>query len=199
MKKQILTVLGIALVLGMVACGGNKTETTADSSKMSDSAMAAMHVDTAIYDNASADLSGTKADTTVTGMAKFTRKGDKVELVLTLDIRKKANSSVAVHFHEHGDCGEEGKASHGHWNPTKEDHGKWGSAKFHSGDIGNIKLDKYGKATFTVTTDRWTIGGPEKTNVLNKAIIIHSGVDDYTTQPTGNSGSRIGCGVIVKM
>ena len=203
MKKHFLKAIGFCLVLGMAACGGGeKTEavdTLEDTSKMSDTAMHTMAVDTAMYEAASADLSGTKADTVVTGMAKFTHKGDKVELVLALNVPKKANSTVAVHFHEHGDCGDEGKGAHGHWNPTKEDHGKWGSAKYHSGDIGNIKLDKDGKATLTIETDRWTIGGPEKTNILNRAIIVHSGVDDYTTQPTGNSGSRIGCGVINKM
>ena len=74
--------------------------------------------------------------------------------MLTLNVPKKANSTVAVHFHEHGDCSDAGKGVHGHWNPTKEDHGKWGSAKYHSGDIGNIKLDKDGKATLTIETDR---------------------------------------------
>lgn len=204
MKKHFITALGFCLAVTMAACnsGGGKTEEVdarADSSKMSDTAMHIMPVDTAMYEAASADLSGTKPDTVISGMAKFAHKGNKVELTLTLDVPKKANSTVAVHFHEHGDCSDEGKGAHGHWNPTKEDHGKWGSAKYHSGDIGNIKLDKDGKATFTVETDRWTIGGPEKTNILNRAIIIHSGADDYTTQPTGNSGSRIGCGVIKKM
>lgn len=204
MKKHFLTAVGFCLALAMAACnaGGDKTEEVdarADSAGMPDTAMQTMPADTAMYQAGSAELSGTKADTVVTGTAKFTRKSDKVELVLTLNVPKKANSTVAVHFHEHGDCSDEGKGAHGHWNPTKEDHGKWGSAKYHSGDIGNIKLDRDGKATFTVETDRWTIGGPEKTNILNRAIIVHSGVDDYTTQPTGNSGSRIGCGVIKKM
>ena len=203
MKKHFLTLMGFGLVLSIAACGGGeKTEeidVRGDSAAAHDTTMHTMPADTAMYDAASAALSGTKADTVLTGMAKFTRKGDEVELELTLDVPKKANSTVAVHFHEHGDCGDEGKGAHGHWNPTKEDHGKWGSAKYHSGDLGNIKLDKDGKATFTVKTNRWTIGGPEKTNILNRAIIIHSGVDDYTTQPTGNSGSRIGCGVINKM
>ncbi|PJJ79215.1 superoxide dismutase family protein [Mucilaginibacter auburnensis] len=204
MRKHFITAMGFCLVVAMAACdsAGKKTEEVdarADSANMSDTAMATMPADTAMYNAASASISGTKADTVVTGMAKFTRKGNKTELQLTLEVPKKANSTVAVHFHEHGDCSDEGKGAHGHWNPTNEEHGKWGSGKYHSGDIGNIKLDKDGKATFTVETDRWTIGGPEKTNILNRGIIVHSGVDDYKSQPAGNSGSRIGCGVIQKM
>ena len=68
---------------------------------------------------------------------------------------------------------------------------------FHTGDIGNVKLDAKGKGTFTITTDLWTLGGSFNKNIVGKAIIVHSGVDDFTTQPTGNAGNRIGCGLIV--
>lgn len=150
-------------------------------------------------DHASATLSGTKPDTTVTGTASFSKDGDKVKMKLELDIPKKANSSVAVHLHAMGDCGDMGKHAGGHWDPTGKNHGKWGSASFHSGDIGNIDLDASGKATFELETDLWSIGGSDSTkNILNKTIIIHSGVDDYTSQPSGNSGERIGCGVITQ-
>ena len=194
MKKYFLKAVGCYLVLAIAACAGETSEVDDH-----DTAVQAMSADTTMYETASANLSGTKADTVVSGVCEFTRKGNKVELALALNAPKKANSTVAVHFHEHGDCGDAGKGAHGHWNPTNEDHGKWGSSKYHSGDIGNIQLDKDGKGTITVETDRWTIGGPEKTNILNRAIIVHSGVDDYTTQPTGNSGSRIGCSVIKQM
>jgi Cu-Zn family superoxide dismutase len=91
-----------------------------------------------------------------------------------------------------------GKMAHGHWNPTKVNHGKWGSSSFHSGDIGNVSLNGEGKGTMELETDLWSVGGDSTKNILNRAIIIHGGVDDYTTQPTGNAGSRIGCGVIKK-
>jgi Cu-Zn family superoxide dismutase len=86
--------------------------------------------------------------------------------------------------------------AHGHWNPTNAQHGKWGSASFHSGDIGNVKLDSKGHGTLSLTTDLWTLGGIAGKNILNRSIIIHGGMDDYKTQPSGNSGARIGCGVI---
>jgi Cu-Zn family superoxide dismutase len=47
-----------------------------------------------------------------------------------------------------------------------------------------------------ISTDRWSIGGDTTKNIIGKTIIVHGGVDDYTSQPAGNSGERIGCGVI---
>lgn len=146
-----------------------------------------------------ATIVATKTDTAVNGIAKFTaQKNGTVKLQLTLTIPLLANHEVAVHIHEHGDCGDAGKNTHGHWNPTNKKHGKWGSAEYHSGDIGNVKLDAKGKGVFTLETDLWSIGGDVQTDILGKAIIVHSGVDDYTSQPAGNAGSRIGCGLIQK-
>jgi Cu-Zn family superoxide dismutase len=147
--------------------------------------------------HAEAALSGTYPDTSVTGTAKFdTTKSGKVKMKIAITVPAKAGKSVAVHIHEHGDCSDNGKMAHGHWNPTNAQHGKWGVGSFHSGDIGNVKLDAKGKGTISLETDLWTLGGKADKNILGKAIIVHGGVDDFTTQPTGNAGSRIGCGVI---
>lgn len=151
----------------------------------------------AMVNHAEAVLSGTYPDTTVSGTAKFDAGNDgKVKMKIEITVAAKAGKSVAVHLHEHGDCSDNGKMAHGHWNPTNAQHGKWGSASFHSGDIGNVKLDAKGKGTLSLETDLWTLGGKADKNILGKAVIVHGGVDDYTTQPTGNAGSRIGCGVI---
>jgi Cu-Zn family superoxide dismutase len=132
----------------------------------------------------------------VTGNATFEVVNGKVKMMLNITAPSKANKSVAVHIHEHAGCGDNGKDAHGHWNPTKVNHGKWGSAASHAGDIGNVKLDAQGKGSKELETDRWTIGGDSTTNILNRSIIVHGGVDDYKTQPTGNAGNRIGCGII---
>ncbi len=131
-------------------------------------------------------------------VAFFSLADGKIRMDLELNFPARADSTVAVHFHEHGDCGNMGENTHGHWNPTNENHGKWGSAAYHSGDIGNIQLDSKGHATISVTTDRWNIIANDAKNIIGRGIIVHGGTDDYTTQPTGNSGPRIGCGVIEK-
>jgi len=145
---------------------------------------------------AKAVLNSTASNSPI-GTVKFYSIADgKIKMDLELDFPEKADSTVAVHFHEHGDCGNMGENTHGHWNPTKEAHGKWGSAAFHSGDIGNIKLDAKGHGSISVSTDRWNVIANDTKNIIGRGIIVHGGTDDYTTQPTGNSGPRVGCGVI---
>lgn len=145
---------------------------------------------------AGATLNSTASSAAI-GTAKFYSAADgKIKMDLELNFPEKADSTVAVHFHEHGDCGNMGENTHGHWNPTNEAHGKWDSDAYHSGDIGNIKLDGKGHATLSVTTDRWSISPDVPSNIIGRGIIVHGGTDDYKTQPTGNSGPRVGCGVI---
>lgn len=146
---------------------------------------------------AEAVLGGTHAETIVSGSLRFYElKEKKVKLELDVLVPTKAGLPVAVHLHEHGDCGNGGTNAHGHWNPRNTAHGKWGEGAFHAGDIGNITLDGNGRGRLTLTTDLWSIGGDAMTNIADRAVIVHAGVDDYLTQPTGNSGARIGCGVI---
>jgi len=202
--KSLFSIFLLASFALVLSCNNSSDTTTttdttanADNTTMKDTAM---HMDTMaqpMVNHAEAVLSGTFADTSVTGTVKFDSESDgKVKMTLELTVPAKAGKSVAVHIHEHGDCGDTAKMAHGHWNPTNAQHGKWGSASFHSGDIGNVKLDSKGKGTMTLTTDLWTLGGANDKNIIGRSIIVHGGVDDYKTQPSGNSGARIGCGVI---
>lgn len=187
-----LSSLVFAACLLFAACNNSKTEDDTKNSTEN------TEVKTDVATAAICNLSATTKDTALTGTVEFVTQDGKVKMSLTISSPVMANKSVAVHIHEMGDCGDMGKMAHGHWNPTNKDHGKWGSASFHSGDIGNVSLDAEGKGTMELTTDLWSIGGDEKTNILNRSIIVHGGVDDFTTQPTGNAGTRIGCGVITK-
>jgi len=184
--------------VAFVACGSNAAGTSGGNSDSATTTTTDQPADQA-GNVAEAVLSGTQADTSVTGTARFSEENGKVKMTLDITVPKKANQSVAVHIHEHGECGDMGKDAHGHWNPTKMNHGKWGSASFHRGDIGNVQLDQDGKGSLQLETDLWSISGSDTTkNIVNRAVIVHGGVDDFTTQPTGNAGSRIGCGVIKK-
>lgn len=197
--KQGAAVLALAGM--MSACDSSSTEkenTDSDTmSAASPDANSGMMSSDASKSHAEAALAGTNSDTTVAGTVQFDAQSDgKVKMTLDITVDKEPNKTIAVHIHENGACSDMGKAAGGHWNPTSMDHGKWGSSAYHAGDIGNIKLDGSGKGTMTMETDQWTIGGDAKTNILGKAIIVHAGEDDYTSQPSGNSGSRIGCGTI---
>ncbi len=191
--------LTLAVSAGLLFTSCNETEKTETKDTVTTDTTATMPAtNMEAATSATAIITGTHADTTVEGSASFNVDNGQVQMILNLTIPKMANKSVAVHLHEHGACGDMGKDAHGHWNPTNQEHGKWGSAAFHLGDIGNVQLDADGKGSLTMSTDLWSLGGDAKTDIIGRAFIVHSGVDDYKTQPTGNAGSRIGCGVITK-
>ena len=132
---------------------------------------------------------------TATGEVRFFKVETGVRIVA--GISGLTPGKHGFHLHEKGDCSAPDAASAGpHWNPSGADHGKWGEGAFHHGDIGNIEVGKDGKGRTTLTTELWTLGGPEGTNILGRSVIVHANVDDFKTQPTGNAGGRIGCGVI---
>jgi len=151
-----------------------------------------------IYKTATATIEKVYPDTLVSGTATFSQVNDgDVTLTLDITVPSRANKSVAVHLHMMNDCGGNATNAMGHWNPTKSNHGKFGTGSFHLGDIGNVDLDKNGHATYMFSTNAWNVNGSDTLrNVVGRSIIIHSGIDDYTTQPSGNSGNRIGCGGI---
>ena len=137
-----------------------------------------------------------KSDNTVTGMAIFTQDGDQI--TVTIEIQNASPGLHGVHIHEFGDCSSpDGKSAGGHWNPTNVDHGKWGEDPFHLGDIGNITVGEDGTGSIELTTDLWEIGTGSDIDVVGKSIIVHADADDFVSQPSGNAGARIGCGVIV--
>lgn len=134
-----------------------------------------------------------KSGTNTNGTARFSESNNQV--TLKLDVKNLTPGIHAVHIHEKGDCSSaDGTSAGGHWNPTSHNHGKWGSHTFHMGDIGNLTADNDGNAKLTFSTDKWCIGCTDsEKNIIGKAIIIHAGEDDFTTQPTGNAGGRVGC------
>jgi|TARA_R100000501_G_C2606754_1_gene102321 Cu-Zn family superoxide dismutase len=138
-----------------------------------------------------------KSGSDLGGEVTFTQKDGEVTMEAT--ITGLAEGQHAIHIHQKADCSaEDGTSAGGHWNPTNEKHGKWGAAEgYHKGDIGNFEVDANGEGTVSMTTDEWCIGcDDENKNIVGKAIIVHDGVDDYTSQPSGAAGTRVGCGVI---
>jgi Cu-Zn family superoxide dismutase len=100
------------------------------------------------------------------------------------------------HIHEAGDCSSgDGMSTKGHFNPQAKPHGHPSSAERHAGDLPALKADKGGRAKLDVTVDLITVR-PGPASVVGRGLIIHADPDDYKTQPTGNAGARIACGVI---
>ncbi len=138
-----------------------------------------------------------KSGSELGGEVTFTQENGEVTMEAT--ITGLAEGQHAIHIHQKADCSaEDGTSAGGHWNPTNEKHGKWGDAEgYHKGDIGNFEVDANGEGTVSMTTDEWCIGcDDDNKNIVGKAIIVHDGVDDFTSQPSGAAGTRVGCGVI---
>jgi superoxide dismutase, Cu-Zn family len=99
------------------------------------------------------------------------------------------------HIHEFGDCSAaDGTSAGSHFNPTGDPHAGPKEDKRHAGDMGNIEADKDGAASLEYVDMKLAFEGP--TSVLGRGIIVHAAADDLKTQPTGNAGGRLGCGVI---
>lgn len=191
-----LVILAAALVF--TACASNKPKPTDEPTEMSETeadahAMGEMSGE-AQTSMAAASLEA-KSGTTTGGRATFTQQGGKV--TLELDVENAPEGTHAVHLHETGDCSaEDASSAGGHWNPTGAAHGRFGENGFHLGDIGNLEVAADGTGKLTFSTEHWSIGGGGDTDIAGKAIIVHTSADDFNTQPTGNAGARIACGVV---
>ena len=108
------------------------------------------------------------------------------------------NSEHGFHIHEKGDCGDNGNASGGHFNPAGGIHGKFAAPGSHAGELPSLMADASGVARFRVDDHSISLTDGAANNVLGRALVVHRDRDDFTTQPAGNSGPRIACAVISK-
>jgi Cu-Zn family superoxide dismutase len=140
-----------------------------------------------------ATLEPTKGNATA-GTVTFQQQGDHV--VVTARISGlKPNQEHGFHAHEKGDCSSgDGMSTGGHFNPTGKPHGPQ-ETDHHAGDMPGLKADASGNAMATFHLKGVTLGSGTA-DLVGKGLIVHAGPDDYKTQPTGNSGARIACGVI---
>jgi len=107
-------------------------------------------------------------------------------------------STHGFHIHEHGDCSApDASTAGGHFNPTGSEHGDPAGMVHHAGDIANLIADAQGAVDVDVTVHGVSLATSTSDDVLGRSLIVHRDADDYTTQPSGNSGPRIACGVIL--
>lgn len=140
-----------------------------------------------------------KSNSNIAGEIVFSEEDG--EVTMTANFTGLKEGMHAIHLHEKADCSApDATSAGGHWNPTNEQHGEWGDANgYHKGDIGNFDVNADGEGSITFTTDEWCIGCDDPNrNILDKAVVVHDGPDDFTSQPSGAAGTRIGCAEIKK-
>lgn len=146
--------------------------------------------------SATAVLAPTKGNS-VSGTVNFTQKGEVVLVEAKIN-GLKANGTHGFHIHEKGNCSAADASSAGaHFNPASAQHGGPSGNARHGGDLGNIKADANGYAQAALEIRGISLGTDTR-SVIGRAVVVHAGVDDLKSQPAGNSGARVACGLISK-
>jgi len=136
-----------------------------------------------------------RSGSTVSGDVKFTQIGDVVRV--TGEITGHTKGPKGFHIHEKGDCSDDkGMSTGGHFNADKHKHGGPYDPAKHNGDLGNIVFDDKGVARINFTVGDISVSKDASNGIIGRAVIVHAAVDDLATDPTGNAGGRVACGVI---
>ncbi|MEX2381318.1 MAG: superoxide dismutase family protein [Opitutales bacterium] len=128
------------------------------------------------------------------GVVRFTKVDEGIEIVAELT-GLAANGLRGFHVHQYGDChAPDGTSAGGHFNPLDHLHAGPEEEQRHVGDLGNIEVDAEGNATYRRVDKHLSFKG--KTSIIGRSVIVHAETDDLETQPTGDAGPRVACGVI---
>ena len=130
---------------------------------------------------------------TASGTVTFTKTGDGIRV--EAEMTGLSEGKHGFHIHQLGDCSApDGTSAGGHFDPENMPHGGPNDAERHVGDLGNIEAGADGNATLSLTDTLIAFHGER--SIIGRAIIVHAGEDDLTSQPTGDAGARVACGVI---
>lgn len=202
--------VGVAMALGLSACsrdtansestartdsapaghpppGGGATEAGRAAATMTLAAAAPM---------ARADLRPTEGNKT-SGVVEFGETADGT-LEVNIELAELPPGKHGLHVHMNGDCSSPDASSAGaHFSPDARAHGSPTDAVHHEGDLGNVTADTRGIVVTKLTTPDMNLDG--RNGVIDRAIIVHIGEDDLRSQPSGNSGDPIACGVVRRL
>ncbi len=170
------------LIFPLFAALGCSSTGTSDGSAQEPSAPAA---------GASATL---QSNAGVSGTVQFAPEGGTVRV--KVEIAGLEPGPHGFHIHETGDCSaEDFTSAGGHFNPTDDEHGAPSAAQHHAGDFGNIEASDAGVVSVELEMDV-VLDPSAPDSIIGKAVIVHAQADDLTSQPSGDAGSRVACGVI---
>jgi Cu-Zn family superoxide dismutase len=175
-NKTYLSGIGLLLLLGLCGCGTTTKHVVAPKA------------------DAVAVLTPTQGNT-VQGTIYFIKVADGVRV--EGEIVGLKPGPHGFHIHEKGDCSApDAMSAGGHFNPTNMQHGSPTSTQRHMGDFGNIEANAAGIAKVSIVDHMISIEGPY--SIINHGLIVHGNPDDLKSQPAGNAGPRVACGVIAR-
>lgn len=189
---RIATILLACASLVMASCTGDQGGTG--------------EIDTMAVDTAGADEAEARGAIARTALRSTSDQGDSLGYVSFTEVGQGINVQAEVsglsegmhgfHVHENGSCANEGEAAGGHFNPNDNPHGAPTDpdTAHHVGDLGNLQVSGDGTAQMDTTVQFLSLSGTS--SIIGKAAIVHQGRDDLTSQPSGDSGARVACGVI---
>ena len=182
-KKILKSAFILAIVLSLSSCMQNKTEQKTNTTP---------EVTQPAITKAICVIHPTEGNK-VTGTVTFMKMDGGIHVIA--DISGLTEGKHGFHIHEYGDCSaSDGSSAGGHFNPDNKPHGGPTDLNRHVGDLGNITADANGNAHFEITDTLLSFQGAH--SIIGRGIIIHAGEDDLKSQPSGNAGARVACGVI---
>ncbi|MBV8157892.1 MAG: superoxide dismutase family protein [Dyella sp.] len=187
MKRVLFGLTMGAAALAMAGCSSWWGSSSSSSSSGAASTSAAT--------KAAATLSG-KSGTNTGGRVTFDQQTGGGVMVVVSVTGLPPGTTHGFHIHEKGDCSApDAMSAGGHFNPTAKPHGQMTMSDHHAGDMNNLVADSSGNARVQFLMPDVSVA-PGPNSVIGRAVVVHKDPDDYHTQPTGNSGGRIACGVI---
>jgi Cu-Zn family superoxide dismutase len=203
-KNLVSAVTVMSLVILMGALGGCRKDDAVNATTEDGAGQPTINTtapppepETTALETATATLQGAPEDTDFKGMVTFTPEGNGVRVMVHLEGVDQAGAH-GFHVHETGECthGEGDKhftSAGGHFNPTGAEHACPPTEPRHAGDLGNVEVTD-GNGHVEISTTLLSLSGAN--SVVGKAIILHAKADDCKTQPTGDAGDRLACGVV---
>ncbi|HIW13235.1 MAG TPA: superoxide dismutase family protein [Candidatus Salinicoccus stercoripullorum] len=189
MKRWMFLMLIIALVGVLAACSGNNEEYQGDEEETE-----------SFGETGDSEVIVDLMDTNEEQVAKATLTEGESGVDIALEGENLPPGEHGFHFHETGSCElPDFESAGGHYNPTDANHGMNDPDGPHAGDMENIEVDEDGTVDTEVTADMVTLEEGEDNTLFTEegtALMIHSEADDYESQPSGDAGDRIACGVV---